>query len=218
MEEIVIKKIEKCSQNKNRKLDLSNLSLEYLPEKIYEFFWLQELNVRGNFIKEIDADIKKLIQLEFLDFSENRLIDIPIQLSLIGNLRKLWLVSYKIIEFPKFLKKLRKLKELNLTNNAISKIPDEITEFYNLTHLYLNINNLKEIPEQLKELKRIEVLGISDNRLTQIPSTLRECNLLRKLYLSQNKIEGIPEDILAINYLDNSAYEILDYLKKENRT
>ncbi|KAI9222585.1 hypothetical protein BC828DRAFT_18173 [Blastocladiella britannica] len=123
----------------------------------------------------IPDDIQKLMSLEHLDLSSNRLA---------GNV-------------PGTLNQLTKLTWLDLHNNTlIGKIPPTLGQLPNLKTVYLSNNQIGgEIPDIFGSLQSLTGLQLNDNKFTgHIPPTLGKLSRLNDLILYNNYFDGpIPE-------------------------
>lgn len=70
-------RLEVNKKNKDKYLDLSALSLSEIPEEVFGFFWLTDLNLSDNQIKRIPSRILLLSQLEGFDINNNLLQQVP---------------------------------------------------------------------------------------------------------------------------------------------
>jgi predicted ATPase/transcriptional regulator with XRE-family HTH domain len=83
----VAERIERNKKNKDKCLDLSGLALSEIPEEVFEFSWLTDLNISDNNLKRISSRILLLSHLEHLDISDNLLLQVPGILLAIENLK-----------------------------------------------------------------------------------------------------------------------------------
>ncbi|MCI5224876.1 MAG: hypothetical protein D3924_19955, partial [Candidatus Electrothrix sp. AR4] len=73
----ITERIERNKKNKDKYLDLSGLGLSEIPEEVFDFCWLTDLNISDNRLKRIPSHILLLSQLENFDISNNLLQQIP---------------------------------------------------------------------------------------------------------------------------------------------
>jgi len=107
------------------KLDLMFKGYNEFPNQILEFKNLENLILRGNQLKDLPIEIKKLKKLKELSLGQN-----PIQnfeklfesISGLKNLEELDLEMTGIKSIPKSILKLKKLKTLYLWNNPIDSL------------------------------------------------------------------------------------------------
>ncbi|KAI3446752.1 hypothetical protein Pfo_003417 [Paulownia fortunei] len=115
-----------------------------------------------------DTTIGKLIKLESLDLSNNKITALPNDFWSLGS-----------------------LKDLNLSRNQISGIlPSNIGNFGQLQSLDLSFNNFSgSIPEAISSLISLQVLNLSQNGLeSTIPLGILQCRSLVSIDLSANKL------------------------------
>ncbi|KJH44642.1 leucine Rich repeat-containing domain protein [Dictyocaulus viviparus] len=124
----------------------------------------EELALRTNLLKSMDANLRPLVNLTELDLYEN-------QIDVISNLDTL-----------------TNLKKLDLSFNRIREITG-LTALKKLTYLYLVHNKITEI-KGLENLLELELLELGDNRIGNI-GNVSHLKKLRELYIGKNKIVKI---------------------------
>ncbi len=125
--------------------------------------------------------------LEWIDISHNRLMDIPKEILALKNLHYLNASHNKIEELsighlprhlifldlsdnyfsdiPSVVFNLIHLTELNISNNYITSIEDTITHLIRLKHLNLSSNAIMIIPEVIEKIESLEFVNVADNPL-----------------------------------------------------
>jgi Leucine-rich repeat (LRR) protein len=159
------------------KLDLSNQEISLKNEQWKLFINLEYLNLKNDRLKEIPKEISNLKQLKVLNLSGNDFNSLPNEFSNLNNLEELFLNDEKNINLPKTLKilsKLPKLKSLHLENDNLYKLPNEINDLKSLESLYLNNNHFETIPN-LKPLDHLKYLDLRENHIK--PELLDQRNL-----------------------------------------
>lgn len=117
-----------------------------------------------------DSTIGKLIKLQTLDLSNNKITALP---------NDFW--------------SLASLKKLNLSLNLISGVlPSNIGNFFQLQSLDLSFNNFSgSIPEAMSSLAALGALNLRRNRLeSRIPLGILQCRSLISVDLSENKLSA----------------------------
>ncbi len=89
----VRRRIEECKEKRLKKLDLSSglgISDEYklttIPAEVFDFAWLEKLDLSYNQLSEIPDSISLLQNLSVLFLSDNQLSELPDSISLLQNL------------------------------------------------------------------------------------------------------------------------------------
>lgn len=163
--------------------------VEVLPVDTFK-----DLDLYDNRIKHISSNISKLVNLENLDLSFNKIKHIKNVEQLI-NLKNLYFVQNKISVIEN-LSTLKKLVNLELGGNRIDEIlPDSFIGLENLEELWLGKNSIRTLVH-LNPLKSLKILSIQANRLTKIEG-LEELENLEELYISHNfvtKIDGLSNN------------------------
>ncbi|XP_056604086.1 lumican [Triplophysa dalaica] len=134
--------------------------------------------------------IDKLIKLEKLYFSHNKLTKPPGPLS-------------------------KSLDELKLTDNQLTSFPSNtLSGMENLTTIHLSKNKLttESITGAFKGLKSLLLLDVSENKLKKLPAGVPASLLM--LYADNNEIDSIPSGYLAklpyLQYLRVSHNKLVD--------
>ncbi|KAL3840648.1 hypothetical protein ACJIZ3_025239 [Penstemon smallii] len=138
-----------------------------------------------------DTTIGKLIKLESLDLSNNKITSLP---------SDFWSLGL--------------LKNLNLSFNQISgSLSSNMGNFGQLQSLDISFNNFSNsIPEAISSLSNLRVLNLSHNGLeSMIPLGISQCRSLFSVDLSSNKLNGsLPNgfgnafpDMKFLNLADN---------------
>jgi Leucine-rich repeat (LRR) protein len=167
--------------NPIRDLNLSDLNLIYLPDKLQLLTNLKKLNLKDNRLNLLPNWIGNLTKLEILEVTDNFLSRIP---DCVKNLQSLTTLNLDLNEFdlvPDPIKYLGNLKNLNLEDNRITVLPDWIGNFSDLEILSLYNNPIEYMPESAAQLKKLKVLDISNTQLTRFPPCIFEMDNLREL-------------------------------------
>lgn len=141
-------------------------------------------NLYGNKLMAIKLD--SLINLQYLDLSENRITEIT-GLDNLTNLKELHLSKNQITHIKGF-DHLTNLEKLYLSGNQLTEITG-LDNLANLKQLYLNENQITCI-KGLENLSHLEILSLSYNKITHIQGIDRLTDL-RQLWLNENQITHI---------------------------
>ncbi|WOL00027.1 plant intracellular Ras-group-related LRR protein 6 [Canna indica] len=167
-------------------LNLSNRSLDEIPEEVYknlesqgadDKWWeaveLQRLILAHNNLEVLKEDLRNLSMLTVLNVSYNKLSSLP---AAIG-------------ELPL-------LKALDVSFNSLTAIPEEIGSATSLVKLDCSNNQIKELPCSLGRCLDLSELKASNNFLTELPHELANCSKLNKLEVEGNKLKLFTENML----------------------
>ncbi|MFX0125356.1 MAG: leucine-rich repeat domain-containing protein [Candidatus Hodarchaeota archaeon] len=214
--------------NKIKKLSISNLNLQYIPESIENLRELKILYMGGNSLTEISNSILTLRNLEILEAWENRIESIPKDIGILNKVWRLHLAGNKINELPEIIGDLP-IRKLYLKHNNVSYVPASIGDWTHLDVFGLPINNLSSLPETIDGWKNVRVISLWQNKLkalpdvrlnvkelrlnnnffTEIPPRVYEIKQLRKLWLNNNQLTEIPE--IPRGHLQNLWFLNLQY-------
>jgi len=153
-----------------------------------------------NMIGEIPPEIGMLDELRKLNLSGELTGTIPPEIGNLSKLEELLLMFNELTgEIPPELGQLSNLKRLQLTgNNLYGEIPPELANLRNLEGLNLAINELDgRIPPELGQLQKLEWLGLNNNLLRgEIPPELGDLENLIELVLQDNFLIGqVPTEL-----------------------
>jgi len=210
---IDLKRIETLIINNTRIFDL---------EPLTNMTKLKNLTITNTKTLESLSGIENFKRLEYVDLSNNGLIDVK-QLGSLNRLTEIVLNNNKISDITE-LKSLPQLKKLHVEQNKIDfNKTSEFEGFKSLQELYIKTNNICRT-EALSTLENLEFLDISDNNLgnrfndlscsLEKPdfSFIKEIPSLRVLYARSNGLNSLETiqdvNIKHITELDFSNNEI----------
>jgi len=196
-------------------LYFNQLALKSVPDVVYRFPNLAELDLSKNSIKtlpaRLTADLPKLERLSLLynllsndsvsfasnkhlkalNIQGNELTLLPATVRLNRRLESLWLGNnrLKTADF----RGLRRLTDLNIYNAELAACPPTVAKLRRLKVLDLYYNNITELPARLSRLRKLEQLAVSHNKLKQLPEGLSRLRRLQVLYAHHNEIGALPD-------------------------
>jgi internalin A len=194
-----LRRIEQAGHKKSTSVDLEELGLANLPERLCELESLLALYLERNELSTLPDSLARLTTLETLVLIENQLIVLP-----------------------KALGQLTELKVLQLDCNRLTDLPEALGQLTGLQELSLNNNQIAVLPESLGHLIELRWLYLSDNRLTSLPQSLLKIPKLERLYLHGNPGLGLPDEVLGPTWNDRARSparpaDILTYFFKARK-
>ena len=127
--------------------------LKSLPEEVFKFPNLQELNISNNKIKELPLKLYKLKYLQILDISFNPITELPSEISGLKNLKKLNARFCRLSNFPIEISEIKTLEEIDFFGNHIEELPGKFRGSQSIKSLNILRNGMNnESKERLKEL------------------------------------------------------------------
>ena len=114
-----------------------------MEEALKEPLKVYKLNLKGQKLKEIPAEISQLKNLQVLNLSENRLKVVGAEIGILKN-----------------------LQFLSLYGNSLRTLPNEMRNLSHLETLYLGKNKISTMPVWVGGLGRLKRLDITLNRIT----------------------------------------------------
>jgi hypothetical protein len=170
-----------------KRLDLS-CGLETFPEDIFTLAdSLEVLNLTGNALSSLPADLHRLHRLQVLFCSNNRFTELPL---CIGRCTTLRIVGFKANRIARVAPASLPagLRWLILTDNLIEQLPDTLGECRSLQKLMLAGNRLRTLPKSLANCIQLELLRIAANQLTELPEWLLQLPALAWLAFAGNPL------------------------------
>lgn len=186
-------------------LDLSNNFIEEIPEEISQLTNLETLSlgnskeVRCNHISAIPPGMGKLVNLQHLDLTFNKVKHIPEEFGQLTSLKSLMLNDNQMTALPPVLGELENLVMLNLTNNTFTEpLPESLGQLSMLYKLKLNNCGLKEFPAFILSLKELVYLDLNNNFIEDVPEEISELKNLTKVFLNNNELNKVPKKIYTL--------------------
>ena len=118
----------------------------------------------------------RLLQVEELNLSGNHLTAVPAEISQLRSLEVLNLGGNNLAAFPVEIGQLRSLKRLNLSVNDLVELPSEIGQLRLLERLNLAVNDLVGLPAEIGQLRSLKWLDVYANSLTELPAEIGQNN------------------------------------------
>lgn len=175
-----------------RRLDLS-VELTEFPKEIFALAdSLEVLNLSGNRLSALPAELSRLHKLRILFCSDNAFTTVP---EVLGECAKLEMVGFKAnrIEHLPAAALPARLRWLILTDNQLGSLPAELGACSQLQKLMLAGNRLQALPDSLTDLHRLELLRIAANRLDALPGWLAALPALAWLAFAGNPFSDASE-------------------------
>ena len=153
------------------RLDLAEGLTEFPPEIFDLADSLEILNLSGNQLTTLPADLPRLRKLQVIFCSNNPFTTLP---EVLGECPQLRMVGFKSCQLrtlpPAALPPA--LRWLILTDNQLASLPPEIGRCAHLQKLMLAGNQLTTLPAELAQCHRLELLRIAANQLAELPAWL----------------------------------------------
>jgi len=158
----------------------------------------KELEVAYKGLVEIPVEISGLEHLRRIYVYGNQLTNFPWEIS---QLQILNISSNELIELPPKIEELKNLKYLLIGNNQLTKLPPEIGKLKNLKELDVNRNHLRELPPEISELKILKRLDVGHNHLTELSLEIIQLEKLQELNVSNNQLLVLPAEFGCLNLI-----------------
>ncbi|GAA6119373.1 leucine-rich repeat-containing protein kinase family protein [Acidovorax sp. FG27] len=147
-------------------------SLADFPPEIFDLAdTLEVLDLSGNRLSALPADLHRLHRLKVFFASDNDFTELPAALGACPRLEMVGFKANRIAHVPAAALPPR-LRWLILTDNAIAELPEALGDRPRLQKLMLAGNRLRALPDRLRQCERLELLRIAANRLDALPQWL----------------------------------------------
>ncbi|XP_052806816.1 leucine-rich repeat-containing protein 58-like [Mya arenaria] len=189
-----------------KSLQLSHNNFVIFPEEIGNFRNLVNIDISNNGLTNIGGALLNLTALQTFSARNNLLeaSSLPKDFGLMTSLETVNFSGNKFVDFPMQITELVELKTLYFGANQIVSIPNAVGNLKRLEVLYLGGNCLTEVPAALGNLQKLSSLVLCDNNLNSIPPTFINLRKLRSLSLHNNRITTLPPEIVALNLVELS--------------
>ena len=173
-----------------KSLKIQNLQMKIIDLRICHLKHLMCLDLSGNVFKNIPIELLQLRSLKELNFSNNRITEIP----------------HRFCENKHFC---NQLLLLNLEGNRLSILPQNLTNFLNLVTLNLKDNFFSSLPCGLfQKMTKLRFLYLSGCKyLEKLPSTFFDTPRLDSLHA--DRLPKIFRRIDYRNYISNCHEDVI---------
>lgn len=136
-----------------------------------------------------------------IDLTNNRIVDIPMEICKLINMQRLILGDNLIERLPTNLGKLQALKVLTLDGNRLTTLPSELGLLVRLEKFSISGNMLTSLPETIGSLRNLLLINVSNNKLSSLPESIGSCYSLEELEADGNSIDELPTSICNLVHL-----------------
>jgi Leucine-rich repeat (LRR) protein len=104
----------------------------------------------------IPSQIEQFQSLITIELSNNQLVQLPMEISLLKNLKNLFIKNNSLDDFslPKELDQLKQLEVINLGGNRLKQFPYQLFQMFNLKEIYLGSNQISFLPDLFQTLTK----------------------------------------------------------------
>ena len=183
--------------------------LETLPTHLLDFEGsLKIASLSFNCFEKIPEDIFRFNKLVNLNMIMNFLAVLPAEVCRLKNLTNLHLSNNKIMFLPDVFDKLLHLELISFDHNLLTALPHSFRSLKHVRSLSLNDNCFRTFPSELCSLQALSSLQLHNNRIQLIPLEARA------LALSSCTLYGNPIQIPGIQTFLSNESELKKELKK----
>lgn len=194
------------SLNNQKKTEILDNFLEILNrKKILSFSAKTPEGIRSEF-KNNQA---QLVSVTELSLTSCDLTNLPDEIGLFTQLKRLVLRRNDFTEFPSQIKLLPNLEELDLSRNKISMIPDDIFgHLQSLTYLDLTSNQLEILPFQIWQMTKLEYILVGSNKLINVSEEVKNLINLKALNVRDNLLKKLPDSLEQLSHVPGIELQV----------
>lgn len=149
-------------------------------------------------LRELPAEVYTLANtLEELDLSGNELEDLPADLPRLHRLKVIFCSNNRFTRLPEVLGRCEALEMVGFKANRIVDVPAAALP-PQLRWLILTDNCIGTLPEELGRRPRLQKVALAGNRLQALPASMAACHRLELLRISANRLDALPDWLLAL--------------------
>ena len=167
--------------------------LTEFPEVLYRCCeQLEILDLSGNQLNQLPADLARFTRLKRLFLTNNRFDSIP---SVLAQCPALVMVSFKGNQLSEFACAVlpEHIEWLILTDNQLSTLPADFGRYQALKKLALAGNQLSALPDSMQQCQQLGLVRLSLNRFASFPDWLFQLPKLAWLALGANPACPVPD-------------------------
>ncbi|OCH50136.1 leucine-rich repeat-containing protein kinase family protein [Vibrio sp. ZF57] len=190
-----------------KRLKLSESLTEFPLEIIELADSLEILDLSGNQLSDLPAELSKLTNLRIIFASNNLFTHLP---DVLGSLPKLKMVGFKTNQIKTVSEQSlpTQLRWLILTDNEIEALPSSLGERPRLQKLALAGNKIRVLPESMENLSNLELVRLSANQLTEFPEFLIKLPKLAWLAFAGNPFCKHPSSLDSVPAVSSQSYSL----------
>ncbi|MFA0507909.1 MULTISPECIES: leucine-rich repeat-containing protein kinase family protein [unclassified Vibrio] len=190
-----------------KRLKLSESLTEFPLEIIELADSLEILDLSGNQLSDLPAELSKLTNLRIIFASNNLFTHLP---DVLGSLPKLEMVGFKTNQIKTVSEQSlpTQLRWLILTDNEIEALPSSLGERPRLQKLALAGNKIRVLPESMENLSNLELVRLSANQLTEFPEFLIKLPKLTWLAFAGNPFCKHPSSLDSVPAVSSQSYSL----------
>jgi len=181
------------------KLDCSSNKIEDIPVEIGLMTCIQEIDLSYNCLTSIPMQLGSCGMLQRLTLCHNLIAGcFPTTIGLVQSLRFLDFSFNKINELPRSIIGLKQLESLQAERCQMSSLPDTIIYLDKLELLDLSCNVFTRFPIELSAMKMLKVLNLSNNSIALLPRNINSMTNLHVLDLKRNQLRALPVEFVQV--------------------
>ena len=180
---------------KLQELHLDHNDIRDLPRELGRCTSLERLYFHHNRVEVFRDEFAGMKYLKHLDAAYNRIgPTLPVEFGLLGQLLTVDFSHNRLNEIPMNIGALTRMEELYLRGNLLTTLPESILELEKVRKMNLSCNRISTLLElPLEDMKGLQTLDLSCNQLDALPKDF--ClgfDSLTELDLHSNRLRALP--------------------------
>ena len=198
----LLDRIEECDRWGQLDLDISHLGLSEWPPELLILPNVRNIKAHKNNLVNIPDLSKTFRQLEILNLSRNKIVQLnTIQFSHFVILKTVDISRNELQEIPLEITKVALLSSLYVQQNKIKNFPDGMSDMLNLRILDASDNCIEYVGDKLEHIPRLDTLNLSGNNNLQVSTMSDRTRMLyekRKLLSSKDERRALVKRALGV--------------------
>eukprot|EP00282_Hemiselmis_andersenii_P000072 CAMPEP_0114128866 /NCGR_PEP_ID=MMETSP0043_2-20121206/11168_1 /TAXON_ID=464988 /ORGANISM="Hemiselmis andersenii, Strain CCMP644" /LENGTH=895 /DNA_ID=CAMNT_0001222099 /DNA_START=69 /DNA_END=2756 /DNA_ORIENTATION=- len=178
---------------------------------------LTDLRLEGNRINWIPRRIQHLTRLESLDMSSNQLIELPVELGRLVNLREVRIEGnpwehaflHEVSRQPMdaIVKHFKDYMSQDVSARGLRVVPERVIQLGHLQMLKLSFNKIQSLPSTMTTLAELQILIADHNEIFQVEPWIQHLTSLHELALDYNRLMSVPRELSRLPSLTTLTLE-----------
>lgn len=197
----LVQQVRKALAQDARQLDLSQQNLSKFPGELVALLDerempLQRLNLSNNTLQRLPEQLDRLVGLHELLLSFNQIRSFP-HCPQLCNLATVYLDHNQLESLPEGIASLRGLRKLVLDNNQLSELCNGFECLRQLESLSLNTNKFEKLPQVIFQLSKLKRLLIDNNQLIELSTDIQNVN---PFFQPTKSTKSIKSSLIETNF------------------
>ena len=192
-----------ASSNEILSLKFNNVRIKQIPQTIRKLINLENLDLSNNPDLSIQNYIFTFTKLKTLNLAYTKLDSGSLNFELLKDLVCLNISSLTLTNIPDSILNLTKLRKLDMSHNKIENLTSYFYNLINLTYLDLSNNRISSLSEDISKLKKLKYINLNFNNISSLPKSISNLEDLRSFSITNNRLKSLPESFKRLIKLES---------------